>query len=62
MIPGIIKSIGNEFLLKRGNYMIAKVTSKGKQVLKLKTSNQKCSIVRYPETGTIVKTIVERVR
>jgi len=60
LISGI-KSAGqlfNKFLRNPGNYIHARVTDSGRQVIKAANDEIKCSAVRYPSTGTIVETRV----
>lgn len=58
-LPDIFRAAGG-FLTKPGDKFSAEVTKSGKQVVKLVTSEIKRSAVRYPETGTVVETIVRK--
>lgn len=60
-LPSIFKSIGNGILSKPGDKLTAEITSSGRQVVKIATSGIKRSVVRYPETGTTVETIVRKI-
>ncbi len=53
----IISSTLNGILKNPGDKMSAQVTNTGRQVVKLATvETGKCSITRYPTTGTVVVT------
>lgn len=58
-LPAIVSNLKN-LLSKPGDKLTAEITPTGKQVIKLFTGEVKHSAVRYPETGTIVETIVRR--
>jgi hypothetical protein len=58
-LPAIVSNLKN-LLSKPGDKFTAEITPTGKQVIKLFTGEVKHSAVRYPETGTIVETIVRR--
>lgn len=58
-LPDILR-VASGFLTRPGDKFSAEVTKSGKQVVKLVTSEIKRSAVRYPETGTIVETIVRK--
>lgn len=60
-LPDILRAAGG-ILQKPGDKFSAEITPSGKQVVKLFTSEVKRSAVRYPETGTIVETIVHKTR
>lgn len=49
-----------QFLGVPGGKVTGEVTPTGKQVIKASAPNKKISLVRYPRTGTIVKTEVYR--
>ena len=55
----LLKVFNKSILSKRGDSLSARITSTGKQVLKLNISGHKRSAVRYP-SGTIVETIVHK--
>ena len=52
------QSLFRGFLNQPGDKIVAEVTRTGKQVIKASNTLHKVSMVRYPETGTIVKTEV----
>lgn len=54
------QSLFQGFLSHPGDKIVAEVTRTGKQVIKASNTLHKVSMVRYPETGTIVKTEVYR--
>lgn len=61
LLPKIISSIPKGLLSRPGDKLSAEITPTGKQVVKLLTSETHRTAVRYPETGTIVETIVHKV-
>lgn len=58
-LPAVLSNL-KSLLSKPGDKFTAEITKSGKEVIKLLTSEEKHSAVRYPETGTIVETIVRR--
>lgn len=58
-LPELFQSLGG-LLSKPGDKFSAEVTPTGKQVVKIATEEIKRSAVRYPETGTVVETIVHK--
>ena len=58
-LPALVSNLKN-LLSKPGDKFTAEITPTGKEVIKLWTSEVKHSAVRYPETGTVVETIVRR--
>lgn len=56
----VFSLISTRLLNNPGDKLIAMISPKGKEIIKLFTGNITRTAVRYPETGTIVETIVRR--
>jgi len=61
LLPSFDKFFGG-LLSNPGDSLLAKVSPTGKQIVKISTEQVKRTIVRYPEKGTIVETIVHKVK
>lgn len=59
-LPALASNL-RSLLSKPGDKFTAEITPSGKEVVKLFRNGVKRSAIRYPETGTIVETIVHRV-
>lgn len=60
-LPDIFRAVSG-ILIRPGDKFSAEITKTGKQVVKIATSEIRYSAVRYPETGTVVETIVHKIK
>ena len=61
LLPDALSFMSKLQLSMPGDKFMAMITKTGKQVIKISTRESKHSLVRYPETGTVVETIVHKI-
>ena len=62
LLPQIFNSKLGKLLSSPGDKFSAEITKTGRQVVKITTDEIRRSAVRYPNTGTVVETIVHKIR
>ena len=62
LLPQIFNSKLGKLLSSPGDKFSAEITKSGRQVVKLTTDEIRRSAVRYPNTGTVVETIVHKIK
>ena len=62
LLPQIFNSKLGKLLSSPGDKFSAEITKTGRQVLKITTDEIRRSAVRYPNTGTVVETIVHKIK
>ena len=62
LLPQIFNSKLGKLLSSPGDKFSAEITKTGRQVVKITTDEIRRSAVRYPNTGTVVETIVHKIK
>ena len=62
LLPQIFNSKLGKLLSSPGDKFSAELTKTGRQVVKLTTDEIRRSAARYPNTGTVVETIVDKMK